>query len=81
MVNENEDQRREFPPIADRVQTAMGSFASLTMTREREGLLDALRRAVRSTRGLKLPLASVLFRGPEGPLFHKESFPSFQGAV
>ena len=35
--------RWEFPVIADRVRTGMGSFASLRMTREREGSLDRLR--------------------------------------
>ena len=53
MVNKTR-ARWEFPVIADRVRTGMGSFASLRMTaREtREGLVDRLRRSVRSTRAL-----------------------------
>jgi hypothetical protein len=54
IVNKTRAQR-EFPATADRVRMWMGSFASLRMTaREtREGLVDRLRRSVRSTRGLK----------------------------
>ena len=53
IVNKTRAQR-EFPATADRVRMWMGSFASLRMTaREtREGLVDRLRRSVRSTRAL-----------------------------